>query len=101
MEFKVKRGFFDRCHDYISSYLKEVTSTESDDDGSSSGDDSDCCGVDDDDTGCGNVVKPSFRMAGPYKKVATKDRRWPVAHFLFEFSCQHYDHNFRLFSSKN
>jgi hypothetical protein len=69
MEFKLKRGFFDRCHDYISSYLKEMTSTQSEDDESSSGDD------DDDDVGGGNVVRPTFRMSGPYRKVSTNDKR--------------------------
>lgn len=72
MEFKLKRGFFDRCHGYISSYLKEMTSTQSEDDESSSGDDHD---DDDDDVGGGSVVRPSFRMSGPYKKVSTKDGR--------------------------
>lgn len=73
MEVKLKRGFFDRCHDYISSYLKDMTSTQSEDDESSSGDDHD--DDDEDDVGGGNVVRPSFKMSGPYKKVSTKDRR--------------------------
>lgn len=72
MEFKLKRGFFDRCHEYISSYLKEMTSTQSEDDESSSGEDHD---DNDDDVGSGNVVRSSFKMSGPYQKVSTKDRR--------------------------
>ncbi len=72
MEFKVKRGFFDKCQYYFSSYLKETTNTESDDDTSSSSSSDD---DDENDVGGGNIVRPSFRMAGPYKKVSTKDRR--------------------------
>ncbi len=74
MDFRVKeqRSFFNKCHDYISSYLKESTNTQSDtEDSDSSNNSSD----EDDDPGSGVIVRPSFRIAGPYKKVATKDTR--------------------------
>ncbi len=72
----MKRGFFDKCQDYFSSYLKETTNTESDDETSSSS-----SSDGENDVGGGNIVRPSFRMAGPYKKVSTEDRRLLLGFF--------------------
>ena len=69
MDFRIKqRGFFNKCQDYFTSYLKDATSTQSDEESSSSSDE-------DNDPGSGTVMAPSFRVSGPYKKVSTKDTR--------------------------
>ncbi len=65
MDF-VKRSIFDKCHDYITSYLRETTSTDS-------AEDSDCSS-DEDELG-GRAVGPVFKLSGPYRKVSTKDSR--------------------------
>jgi len=66
MEFVKKRSIFDKCHDYIASYLRETTSTDS-------AEDSDCS-TNEDEFG-GRAAGKIFKLSGPYRKVSTKDTR--------------------------